>query len=78
MKLRIGGLLLIAATFVVLLGSSQKTAAQEIISENLFQNPGWESGYFNQDNIPQIAVPNGWRMHWLDNVPFEGTEGLPA
>ena len=52
--------------------------AQEIVSENLFANPGFEAGYYNQNNIPQIAVPNGWTMHWLDNVAFEGTEGLPA
>lgn len=45
---------------------------------NLFNNPGFEAGYYNQDSISQIAVPNGWRMHWLDNVAFEGTEGLPA
>lgn len=53
-------------------------AAQEIISDNLFENPGWESGYYNQDGISQIAVPNGWRMHWLDNVAFEGTNGIVA
>lgn len=52
--------------------------AQEPIGENLFTNPGFEGGYYNQDSISQIAVPNGWRMHWLDNVAFEGTEGVPA
>ncbi|NJN55732.1 MAG: hypothetical protein HC804_13880 [Anaerolineae bacterium] len=76
MKIKIGALLLIAALVVVL--SSQKASAQEVVSGNLFENPGWESGYYNQDNIPQIAVPNGWRMHWLDNQPFEGTNDIVA
>ncbi|HFQ93251.1 MAG TPA: LysM domain-containing protein, partial [Anaerolineae bacterium] len=72
-------LLLIAALFTgLLLFNQNKAVAQEIISGNLFQNPGWEEGYYNQDGISQIAVPKGWKMHWLDNVPFEGTEGRPA
>lgn len=54
-----------------------QASAQES-NVNLFTNPGFEGGYYNQDNIPQIAVPNGWRMHWLDNVAFEGSEGVPA
>ena len=73
--------LIFAAVAMLLLfvGSHQPPAvAQEIISDNLFENPGWEAGYFNQDNIPQIAVPKGWRMHWLDGVAFEGTNGIVA
>ncbi len=79
MKAKITALLLIAAMFTgLLLFNQNKAAAQEIISGNLFQNPGWEEGYYNQDGISQIAVPKGWKMHWLDNVPFEGTESRPA
>ena len=74
------GVLLLAATLLVGLLSFPRSdvAAQEIVSGNLFENPGFEAGYFNQDGIPQIAVPNGWRMHWLDGVAFNGTEGSPA
>ncbi len=73
-------LLLLAATILVAVFSFPRSdvAAQEIVSGNLFENPGFEAGYFNQDSIPQIAVPNGWRMHWLDGVAFEGTEGVVA
>ncbi|MBK8904052.1 MAG: LysM peptidoglycan-binding domain-containing protein [Anaerolineaceae bacterium] len=72
--------LLLAATLLVAVFSFPRgdAAAQEIVSGNLFQNPGFEGGYFNQDAIPQIAVPNGWRMHWLDGVPFDGTGGAVA
>ncbi|MGB1252806.1 MAG: LysM peptidoglycan-binding domain-containing protein [Candidatus Promineifilaceae bacterium] len=52
--------------------SSQDSSAQ---GSNLLNNPGFEGGYFLQDNIVEIAVPNGWRMHWLDSVRFEGSEG---
>lgn len=79
MKIKMTAVLLIAAFLVsTLLISQNEAVAQEIISGNLFTNPGWEEGYYNQDGISQIAVPKGWRMHWLDNVPFEGTESRPA
>ncbi|MAU00911.1 MAG: hypothetical protein CL608_27515 [Anaerolineaceae bacterium] len=73
-------MLLLAATLFVAVLSFPRSdvAAQEIVSGNLFENPGFEAGYFNQDSIPQIAVPNGWRMHWLDGVAFDGTEGKVA
>ena len=80
MKLKFTFILVAATMLILLVGNTQQSpaTAQEIISENLFENPGWESGYYNQNNIPQIAVPNGWRMHWLDNVTFEGTNGIVA
>lgn len=72
-------LLAIVGIFGFLISRPQHHAiAQDQSGENLFTNPGFEAGYFNQDNISQIAVPMGWRMHWLDNVAFEGTDGLPA
>ena len=45
---------------------------------NLLTNPGFEGGHYNQNNIPEITVPNGWRMHWLDGVPFTGSNGNAA
>ncbi|WP_420629319.1 SdrD B-like domain-containing protein [Candidatus Leptofilum sp.] len=73
-------LLLVVTLLVVLLTIPQNDASaqDDIISGNLFENGGFEAGYFNQDSIPQIAVPNGWRMHWLDGVAFEGTDGVLA
>lgn len=79
MKLKHIFLFTAVAMMTLFVSSYQSPAvAQEIISDNLFENPGWESGYYNQDGISQIAVPNGWRMHWLDNVAFEGTNGIVA
>ena len=72
-------LLLVAVMLVAVVGFPQSdAAAQDIISGNLFENGSFEGGYFNQDSIPQIAVPNGWRMHWLDGVAFDGTDGQVA
>ncbi|HEX6385401.1 MAG TPA: SdrD B-like domain-containing protein [Anaerolineae bacterium] len=72
--------LLVVALFVTIVGlaTGQAKAAQTQGQQNLLTNPGFEAGYYNQDNIPQMAVPNGWRMHWLDNVAFPGSEGRPA
>ncbi len=53
----------------------QTTAAQQQSDVNLLTNPSFEDGYFLQDSIPELAVPNGWRMHYLDNVPFDGSAG---
>ena len=79
MKIKYAILLVAVAALMLVFGTYQRpAAAQEVISDNLFENPGWEAGYYNQDNIPQIAVPVGWRMHWLDNVAFTGTNGIPA
>ena len=73
-------LLLVAIFLVTLLSlpGGDVAAQDDIISGNLFENGGFEAGYFNQDSIPQIAVPNGWRMHWLDGVAFDGTDGVVA
>lgn len=39
---------------------------------NLLVNPGFEGGYFRQDGIPEVTVPNGWRVHYLDGAAFPG------
>lgn len=53
--------------------------AQQQGTDNLLQNPGFEEGHYSQDGIAEITVPNGWRMHWVDDVPFPGSfNDLPA
>jgi hypothetical protein len=48
--------------------------AQDIVGPNLLENAGFEGGHYNQDGIPQITVPNGWRMHWSNNELIFGGE----
>ncbi|PID86916.1 MAG: hypothetical protein CSB13_01970 [Chloroflexi bacterium] len=59
----------------VLLSILSITEGKVIAQENLLTNPGFEDGYYNQDGIPEIAVPNGWHMHWLDGQTFNGSNG---
>ncbi len=44
------------------------------LGPNLLENPGFEGGHYNQDGIPEITVPNGWRMHWSNNERIFGGE----
>lgn len=57
---------------LVLFAPAQTTIAQ---GPNILGNPGFEGGYYNHDGIPELAVPNGWRMWWLDNQAFPGSNG---
>lgn len=72
--------LVVASLFVGLIGltSVEPTAAQEQGTQNLLVNPGFEEGHYSQDGIAEITVPNGWRMHWLDGVPFPGSDNNAA
>lgn len=70
---------LTAATLLLMAAvlAARPTVAQS--GPNLFTNPGFEEGHFNQDGIAEITVPNGWRMHWVDGVTFPGAhENLVA
>lgn len=77
MKRRLSLAVLTAVLLGIVLVTASNTTAQDL-GPNLLQNPGFEEGYYNQDSVAEIAVPNGWRMHWLDNVAFEGTNDIVA
>lgn len=49
-------------------------ARAQDMGPNLLENPGFESGHYNQDGISEITVPNGWRMHWSDKELIFGGE----
>ncbi len=48
---------------------------QVIGQGNLLENPSFESGYYLQDGVVEYAVPNGWRLHLIDNAPSGYSEG---
>lgn len=49
------------------------------MSVNLLRNWTFCDGMHVQDGIPQIGVPDEWRLDWLDNQPFHGiAPGLVA
>jgi hypothetical protein len=45
---------------------------------NLLTNPGFNEGYYHQDNIPELAVPKGWYLYYIDNDTFPGCGNPPA
>jgi LysM repeat protein len=63
------------AVFAVALGQSQPALAQT----GLLLNPSFEDGYLHQDDIPELAMPNHWWLHYLDGATFPGiAEGYVA
>jgi len=38
----------------------------------MLRNAGFEDGHYHQDGIPELGVPNWWRLHFLDGVPYPG------
>ncbi|MCP4423316.1 MAG: LysM peptidoglycan-binding domain-containing protein [Chloroflexi bacterium] len=81
MKIKTLALFVILVTAVTFMGSAtvEKTAAQTQGTENLLVNPGFENGHHYQDQIAEIVVPDGWRLHWVDSVTFPGAwDNLPA
>jgi LysM repeat protein len=56
--------LIVAAALAPSLASAQ--------GANLLVNGSFEQGYYKQDGIPELAVPNGWRMYYVDNGTFPG------
>ncbi|GAB4269683.1 MAG: hypothetical protein Kow0080_13530 [Candidatus Promineifilaceae bacterium] len=78
MKKRMSLAVILGAIMLSLVMMTATQTKAQNLGPNLFQNPGFEEGHYNQDGIAEITVPNGWRMHWLDGVAFEGTEGRVA
>lgn len=81
MKTKTLVLFTVLAVFVMALGliTVDRTAAQTQGTENLLVNPGFENGNHHQDQIAEIVVPDGWKLHWVDGVTFPGAwDNLPA
>lgn len=67
-------LLPLLAIIVLLVAGAATLPARAQSGPNLLENPGFENGHFAQDGIPQITVPNGWRMHWSNREKIFGGE----
>ena len=40
---------------------------------NLLPNPSFEQGYYHQNGIPELQVPNGWQFSYDEGQPAPGT-----
>ena len=81
MKTRTLALFVLLIAAITFMGKTavKPTAAQTQGTENLLVNPGFENGHHYQDQIAEIVVPDGWRLHWVDGVTFPGAwDNLPA
>lgn len=67
-------LLPLLAIVVLLVAGTATLPALAQSGPNLLENPGFENGHYNQDGIPQITVPNGWRMYWSNDEKIFGGE----
>jgi hypothetical protein len=45
---------------------------------NLLTNPGFNEGYYHQNDIPELAVPQGWQLYYIDDDTFPGCGNPPA
>ena len=35
-----------------------------VLGDNLLPNPSFEEGHWNQDGVPELQLPNGWRLEF--------------
>lgn len=67
--LRTAASLLLALGFVIGTGTARPVSAQ---TANFLLNGSFEGGYHKQAGIPELAVPNFWRLYYVDNATFAG------
>ncbi len=51
------------------------TAVPEtVLGVNLFPNGSFEEGHYNQNGVPELQLPNGWRIEWDEGPTGFGSE----
>ncbi|MEZ4517319.1 MAG: hypothetical protein R3C44_10950 [Chloroflexota bacterium] len=45
-----------------------------VLGVNLLPNPSFEEGHWNQDGIPELQLPNGWRLEYEQGATGFGGE----
>jgi hypothetical protein len=45
---------------------------------NLLTNPGFNEGYYHQDDVAELAVPEGWSLYYIDDDTYPGCGSPPA
>ena len=43
-------------------------------TENLLPNPSFEQGWYHQNGIPELQLPNGWRLDYDQGATGYGGE----
>jgi len=44
--------------------AAPETTAETVLGANLLPNPSFEEGHYNQNGVPELQLPNKWRLEW--------------
>ena len=47
---------------------------EPVLGVNLLPNPSFEEGHYNQDGVPELQLPVGWRLEWSTSPTGLGSE----
>ena len=47
---------------------------EPVLGVNLLPNGSFEEGHYNQNGVPELQLPNGWRLEWDEGPTGFGTE----
>jgi hypothetical protein len=53
-----------AATSVPVTAAPPTLPAEPVLGVNLMPNGSFEEGHYNQNGVPELQLPNGWRIEW--------------
>ena len=48
--------------------------AEPVLGVNLLPNPSFEEGHYNQNGVPELQLPNKWRLEWDEGPTGLGNE----
>lgn len=48
--------------------------ADPVLGVNLLPNPSFEEGHYNQNGVPELQLPNKWRLEWDEGPTGLGNE----
>jgi LysM repeat protein len=75
------GLIFVGQSLIIPGGSSQPTLppaptnpnpVPPTTGANLLPNPSFEDGWYNQNGVPELQLPNGWQFEWDEgDNPFD-------
>ncbi|MFL7837660.1 MAG: hypothetical protein ACK2T4_01695 [Candidatus Promineifilaceae bacterium] len=54
--------------------AATEPAAEPVLGVNLLPNPSFEEGHYNQDGVPELQLPNKWRLEWDTGPTGVGNE----
>ena len=47
---------------------------EPVLGANLLPNGSFEEGHYNQNGVPELQLPNGWRLEWVEGPTGFGSE----